>query len=84
MEVEVAGDSMEVWQANCLQNFSALKEYFTGRNTKLHQRERIRVYDNGLVKRLNNACMQRLAHNECDWQRLADKMTMVWQAECQD
>ena len=60
MEVEVAGDSMEVWQANYLHNFAALKEYFTGRNTKLHQRERIRVYDNGLIKRLNNACTQRL------------------------
>ena len=60
MEVEVAGDSMEVWQANCLHNFAALKEYFTGHNTKLHQHERIRVYDNGLVKRLNNTCTQRL------------------------
>ena len=61
MEVEVAGDWMEVWQENYLHNFAALKEYFTGRNTKLHQRERIRVRV--------RYCFRPLMHAGRDWRR---------------
>ena len=61
MEIEVAGYSMEVWQANCLHNFAALKEDFTGCNTKLHQRERIRVRV--------RYCFIPLMHAGSDWRR---------------